>query len=136
MPYGHSHLIHIFFAVALAVFPKGRSLSQTARPDRVVVVPVANMYSAATEDSDVVSPAIVGGNVVALGAHGNWARARPDDQYKGWMLSDTRRKLGESGADSRSGQVVPPQLRGCLFCMTFEILSHFLDLWNWFTRLP
>ena len=37
MPYGHSHLIHIFFAVALAVFPKGRLLSQTARPDRVVV---------------------------------------------------------------------------------------------------
>jgi hypothetical protein len=64
------------------------------------------MYSAATEDSDVVSQAIIGTNVVTLEVRGNWARVRTDDQYTGWMLSEALQKLGESGAYGRSGQVV------------------------------
>jgi hypothetical protein len=64
------------------------------------------MYSATTEDSDVVSQAIIGSNVVTLEVRGNWAKVRTDDQYTGWMLGDALRKLGESGGYGRSGQVV------------------------------
>ena len=106
MRYRHNLLIHIFFAIALVVFLKNSTLSQADGPDRVVVVPVANMYSATTEDSDVVSQAIIGSNVVTLEVRGNWARVRTADQYPGWMLGDALRKLGESGAYGRSGQVV------------------------------
>ena len=106
MRYRHNLLIHIFFAIALIVFLKNSTLSQAAGPDRVVVVPVANMYSATTEDSDVVSQAIIGSNVVTLEVRGNWARVRTADQYTGWMLGDALRKLGESGTYGRSGQVV------------------------------
>jgi gamma-D-glutamyl-L-lysine dipeptidyl-peptidase len=106
MRYRHNLLTQIFFAVALVVFLTNGSLGQIAGPDRVVVVPVANMYSATTEDSDVVSQAIIGSNVVTLDVRGNWARVRTDDQYTGWMLGDALRRLGESGAYGRSGQVV------------------------------
>ena len=106
MRYRHNLLIHIFFAIALVVFLKNSTLSQAAGPDRVVVVPVANMYSATTEDSDVVSQAIIGSNVVTLEVRGNWARVRTADQYTGWMLGDALRKLGESGTYGMSGQVV------------------------------
>src|SRR5450759_983576 len=66
MRYRHNLLVHIFFAIALAVFLKNSTQSQAAGPERVVAVPVANMYSATTEDSDVVSQAIIGSNVVTL----------------------------------------------------------------------
>ena len=106
MRYRHNLLIHIFFAIALVVSLKDSTLSQTAGPDRVVVVPVANMHSAASEDSDVVSQAIIDSNVVTLEVRGNWARVGTADQYTGWMLGDALRKLGESGIYGRSGQVV------------------------------
>jgi len=64
------------------------------------------MHSAASEDSDVVSQAIIGSNVVTLEVRGNWARVGTADQYTGWMLGDALRKLGESGIYGRSGQVV------------------------------
>ena len=53
--------------------------SPTSRPDRVVVVPVANMFSAPNENSDVTSQAIIGSNVVTLDVRGNWVRVRTDD---------------------------------------------------------
>lgn len=106
MRYRHNRLARILFAVALAVFLRSSSWSQTAGPDSVVVVPVANMYSAATENSDVVSQAIIGSNVITLEVRGNWAKVRTADQYSGWMLGGALRKLGESGAYGRSGTVV------------------------------
>jgi gamma-D-glutamyl-L-lysine dipeptidyl-peptidase len=101
-----SRLIHIFFAIALFVSLNHSTLGQVAGPDRVVVVPVANMYWAATEDSDVVSQAIIGSNVVTLEVRGNWARVRTADQYTGWMLGDALRKLRESDSYGSSGQAV------------------------------
>jgi gamma-D-glutamyl-L-lysine dipeptidyl-peptidase len=106
MRYRNQRLVHIFFSVALAVSLRSSSWSQTAGPDSIVVVPVANMYSAATENSDVVSQAIIGSDVATLEVRGNWAKVRTADQYTGWMLGDALRKLGESGAYGRSGTVV------------------------------
>lgn len=72
----------------------------------VVVVPVANMYSSASEDVDVVSQAIVGSNVEALEQTSGWERVRTDDQYSGWMpLRDVQKlELGKP-AYATSGRV-------------------------------
>jgi len=53
----------------------------------VVVVPVVNMYSRPTEQSDVVSQAIYGSNVTLLVARGEWSRIQTSDHYKGWVAS-------------------------------------------------
>ena len=47
----------------------------------VVIVPVANMYSSASEDVDVVSQAIVGSNVEALEESSGWEKVRTNDHY-------------------------------------------------------
>ena len=54
---------------------------------KVVVVPVANMYSRPTDKSDVVSQAIYGSNVILLQARGEWSRIQTSDRYKGWTPS-------------------------------------------------
>jgi len=48
------------------------------------------MYSAASEDTDVVSQAIYGSNVVQLEEKSGWAKVRTPDQYSGWV------RLGET----------------------------------------
>jgi cell wall-associated NlpC family hydrolase len=53
----------------------------------VVVVPVANMYSSATDKADVVSQAIYGTNVDLVVARGEWSRIQTPDHYKGWVPS-------------------------------------------------
>jgi SH3-like domain-containing protein len=50
----------------------------------VVVKPVANMYSRASEDADVVSQAIYGANVGVVEEKDGWARIRTADDYTGW----------------------------------------------------
>jgi len=54
---------------------------------QVVVVPVANMYSKPSDQSDVVSQAIYGSNVTLLVAQGEWSRIQTADHYKGWVPS-------------------------------------------------
>lgn len=56
-------------------------------PTHVVVVPVANMYSHPTEQSDVVSQAIYSTNVILLVASGEWSQIQTEDRYKGWTPS-------------------------------------------------
>jgi hypothetical protein len=51
----------------------------------VVNQPVANMYSTASEDSDVVSQTIFGADVVVLETAGDWMRIRTPDAYTGWV---------------------------------------------------
>jgi gamma-D-glutamyl-L-lysine dipeptidyl-peptidase len=54
---------------------------------QVIVVPVANMYSHPSDQSDVVSQAIYGSNVTLLIARGEWCRIQTADHYKGWVPS-------------------------------------------------
>jgi gamma-D-glutamyl-L-lysine dipeptidyl-peptidase len=54
---------------------------------QVVVIPVANMYSHPSDQSDVVSQAIYGSNVTLLTARGEWCRIQTADHYKGWVPS-------------------------------------------------
>jgi len=78
----------------------------SGRPDRVVVVPVADMFSSPDENSDVVSQAIIGSNVVTLETHHDWVRVQTDDQYSGWISRNDLRELEESRGYATSGPVV------------------------------
>lgn len=60
------------------------ALFAAALPNAVVLHPVANMYSRATGDSDVVSQAIYGANVAVLERKEGWAHIRTFDDYTGW----------------------------------------------------
>lgn len=61
--------------------------------DYVVVTPVANMYSKASVQSDVVSQAIYGVNVTRMKGKWHWVNVRTADQYTGWMQSSELRRL-------------------------------------------
>jgi cell wall-associated NlpC family hydrolase len=69
-----------------------------------VLVPVANMYSGTSVDTDVVSQAILSSNVVTLETKGDWAKVRTNDQYTGWMLLKELRELKGAGYGT-SGKV-------------------------------
>jgi len=85
-------------ALALAALPS---------PGAVVVKPVANMYSAATEDADVVSQAICGASVVLVEEKGEWAKVRTPDDYPGWMpLASLRRYSSGGHTYASTGKVV------------------------------
>jgi cell wall-associated NlpC family hydrolase len=72
----------------------------------VVVVPVANMYSSASENTDVVSQAVLGSNVAVLEKKHRWAKVRTADQYTGWMsLRELRKTTQPYGAPGRTVQV-------------------------------
>ena len=72
----------------------------------VVVVPVANMYSGASDKTDVVSQAIYGSNVNLLVARGEWSRIQTSDHYKGWVPSRHIRILLTGSGYAKSGPTV------------------------------
>jgi gamma-D-glutamyl-L-lysine dipeptidyl-peptidase len=89
-------------SLALLVVPKLFAANST----QVVVVPVANMYSAPTEKSDVVSQAIYGSNVTLLVARGEWSRIQTDDNYKGWTPSRYLRLIQNGAGYATAGPIV------------------------------
>jgi cell wall-associated NlpC family hydrolase len=76
-----------------------------ANSTQIVVVPVANMYSGPSDQTDVVSQAIYGSNVTLLTARGEWCRIQTADHYKGWVPSRHLR-LVQSGAGYATAGVV------------------------------
>jgi cell wall-associated NlpC family hydrolase len=92
------HLALVLLAQSLlagSVFGADRSGT-----DRVVIVPVADMYSAPNENSDVVSQAILGSNVVTLQKKGKWLKVETADQYRGWIQKKLLREIKHPYADS------------------------------------
>jgi len=75
------------FLLALALMAPGA-------PGAVVVESVVNMYSAPSQDADVVSQAIFGGSVVLVEEKSAWAKVRTADDYSGWMLLAALRRYG------------------------------------------
>jgi len=64
------------------------------------------MYSAASENTDVVSQAILGSNVEVLEKKHKWAKVRTSDQYAGWIsLKELRRANEPYGAPGHVVQV-------------------------------
>ena len=70
---------------------------------QVVVVPVANMYSRPSDQSDVVSQAIYGSNVTLLTARGEWSKIQTSDRYKGWISSRYLRLIQSGTGYATSG---------------------------------
>jgi len=70
------------------------ALMTPASAGAVVVSPVANMYSAPSEDADVVSQALCGANVALMEEKGEWAKVRTSDDYTGWMPLASLRRYG------------------------------------------
>jgi gamma-D-glutamyl-L-lysine dipeptidyl-peptidase len=97
-----NRLVHLFAIILLAGSPHGQSLV----PDHVVNVPVGNMYSNATDDSDVVSQAILGTNVVTLESRKDWTKIRTPDGYAGWTSAAVLRPLRDSRPYAVSGSTV------------------------------
>jgi hypothetical protein len=65
------------------------------------------MYSAATEDADVVSQAICGASVALLEEKGEWVKVRTPDDYPGWMpLASLRRYSSGDHTYASTGKVV------------------------------
>lgn len=74
-------------------------------PGGAVLKPVANMYSAPTEDADVVSQAIYGTNVAAVEDKDGWIKVRTPDDYTGWMPAASLRRGRAYAATGRIAQV-------------------------------
>jgi cell wall-associated NlpC family hydrolase len=77
-----------------------------ANNTHIVVVPVANMYSAPSDKSDVVSQAIYGSNVTLLTARGEWSQIQTADRYKGWIPSRHLRLIQNGTGYATSGVIV------------------------------
>ena len=72
----------------------------------VVIVPVADMYSKADENSDVVSQAILGSNVKSVEAASGWFKIQTDDDYTGWVPQDKIRALPSGDGYALAGKRV------------------------------
>ena len=82
-------------------------LAQTGiASELVVAVPVADMYSRASEDSDVVSQAIYGSDVKVLEEASGWVKARTPDDYTGWMRLDRTVPVANATPYASSGRTV------------------------------
>jgi len=97
-------VIHSFF-VLLCVSILWASDSSKS-PVLVVTVPVADMHSGPSEDSDLVSQAILGSNVTEAQRSGNWAKVTTSDQYSGWMPLADLREVNGIGGYAVAGEVV------------------------------
>jgi cell wall-associated NlpC family hydrolase len=73
---------------------------------QTVIVAVANMYSHPTDQSDVVSQAIYGSNVMLVTARGEWSKIQTSDHYQGWVPSRHLRIVQSGSGYATSGQTV------------------------------
>jgi gamma-D-glutamyl-L-lysine dipeptidyl-peptidase len=100
-------LAALFPALACAGQVPPPNPGQAAQPQAAVAEPAAavvlssveNMFRRATDDSDVVSQAILGTNVKLLNKERNaagedWYEIETPDTYKGWIIASALRLLG------------------------------------------
>ncbi len=102
------HTTALFYWMVLALLLVSTlALAQGAQPTRTVNVPVLNMFSAASADTDVVSQAIYGTNVKVLDDKGAWAQIQTPDQYKGWVETAKLTALPHDYAAAAGNGVTP-----------------------------
>jgi len=106
MPTNRSpHLLRIQIAL-LAILCVPRVFAGNMQ---TVVVPVANMFSKPSDQSDVVSQALYGSNVALLASQGEWSRIQTADLYKGWVRSRHLRLVQSGTGYATSGVIVQVQ---------------------------
>jgi gamma-D-glutamyl-L-lysine dipeptidyl-peptidase len=109
----------------LLILASSRGLRSAERELAVVIVPVANMYSAASEDADVVSQAICGANVEILEPSSGWARVKTNDQYSGWIKTQNLRRLSPTeGGYAESGEAATVSSLSANLYRETNVTSH------------
>lgn len=101
------------FAVCLfaALLPPGAQVAEAQQSvphaDFVIAKPVADMFSKSTAESDVVSQALYGTDVLSLELHGDWYKIRTADDYTGWVAASDMLPLknGPYAPDGKAVQV-------------------------------
>jgi len=97
----------LFLVCACVALAGGIRLWAEDVPVLVVSVPVANMYSKNSEDSDVVSQAIYGSDVKVLEKSAGWVKVQTPDEYTGWLRSDETTNASKDGNEyGKSGKAV------------------------------
>src|SRR4029077_6943185 len=95
------------FAACVCISLASPSWARSEDSNLVVSVPVANMYSKASEDAEVVSQAIYGSPLKVLEESEGWARVRTADDYTGWVRLDAaRRRSSDDHVDHASRKTV------------------------------
>lgn len=93
--------------VALSALPAAPAAAQKSVPDAnlVVAAPVIDMYRNPSTDSDVVSQAIYGTDVLLLKEQADWYDIRTADGYSGWVQTAGLKALA-GGPYAPAGRVV------------------------------
>ena len=76
-----------FVAILFAIFLGVAALAQTP-PKALVRIPVANMFSSASAEADVVSQAIYASEVSVLMSKDGFTQVRTPDSYTGWVRDE------------------------------------------------
>jgi len=93
--------------LAVVLFVICLALPAFAATQYVVIRPVANVYSQASLDADVVSQAIYGVTVTALDEKEGWARIQTPDSYQGWtQAADLKKVESPYAASGRVAHVI------------------------------
>lgn len=91
----------------------------------IVNVPVANMYSKASEDTDVVSQAIYGSDLSVLDESSGWAHIRTADDYTGWVRLDTTLPAPTRGAPyANSGKMIQVESLAANLYRETDVTAH------------
>jgi gamma-D-glutamyl-L-lysine dipeptidyl-peptidase len=104
--HGTLRALALMVGMAAWAFSVAASVERPPADQRVVIVPVANMYSSASDDADVVSQAILGSQVAVLELQNAWAKVRTNDEYAGWVPVSALRKPDARHASGVQGRVV------------------------------
>ncbi len=88
----HPGFSFAFMSLLLPLIPAGAQQS-VAGADLVVARPVIDMYRNPDADSDVVSQALYGTDVLSIGRQQGWYRIRTADGYTGWIQAADAQSL-------------------------------------------
>lgn len=128
MVFKHAIVRHRLFPmlILLSVIPVAAQTERpgsAAKPEHVVIRPVANMYRDASLETDVVSQAILGSNVAVLEARNGWAKVRTADEYTGWMeAADLKSNNGKRYASD--GKIVRVSQLSANVYKTPDVTEH------------
>jgi gamma-D-glutamyl-L-lysine dipeptidyl-peptidase len=101
----HRGTQHLIGAIALLLILSASGACAVGNT-QIVVVPVTNMYSGPSDNTDVVSQAIYGNNVTLLTARGEWSRIQTADHYNGWVPSRHLRLVQNGAGYGTTGTIV------------------------------
>ena len=101
----------VLLAAALAALLPAAASPEVAAPaarEAVVVASIENMHSGPSDDTDVVSQALLGQTVGVLEAWGDFVRVRTPDAYEGWLPARSVLPYASAAAPryARQGRVV------------------------------